>query len=362
MTKPLNILLLSKYGRLGASTRLRSLQYIPYLKQCGIHIHWQQLISDAELSARYKAGGYRHFEVLQAYARRLRAMHNRRAYDAVIIEKEALPWAPLWVERAMLGGVPYILDYDDAIFHNYDRHRLGIVRRLYGRRLDGLMAKAALMIGGNSYLAQRAKDAGTRRVAVLPTAIDLDRYQVRDTALVNTPPRIVWIGSPSTVAYLNILREPLQQLAQTTPFVLRIIGGGAIDLPGVQTEVVTWAEATEVQSIRSCDIGIMPLLDTPWEAGKCGYKLIQYMACGLPVVGSDIGVNPDIVPHGQCGYLASTPQQWLAALTSLLQDPALRQRLGQAGRNRVEQHYCIQQTGPRLAELIRSVLVPRDNV
>jgi glycosyltransferase involved in cell wall biosynthesis len=116
---------------------------------------------------------------------------------------------------------------------------------------------------------------------------------------------------------------------------------------------IPWTEQTEVASIASFDIGIMPLLDAPFERGKCGYKLIQYMACGLPVVASPVGVNCQIVEHGVNGFLADTPEQWEQVLMTLLADAGLRQRMGAAGRRKVEQHYSIQVTGPKLAAMLK---------
>jgi len=168
-------------------------------------------------------------------------------------------------------------------------------------------------------------------------------------------PRIVWIGSPSTVRYLQLLHNPLQDLAKLQPFVFRIIGGGAVAIPGVQVEVMPWAENTEVENITTCDVGVMPLVDSPWEQGKCGYKLIQYMACGLPVVASGVGVNPEIVQQGVNGFLANTSDEWVAALYKLLTDKSLSCQMGLAGRLRVESQYCLQVTGPKLAGLLRQV-------
>ena len=100
----------------------------------------------------------------------------------------------------------------------------------------------------------------------------------------------------------------------------------------------------------------MPLEDAPFERGKCGYKLIQYMACGLPVVASPVGVNCQIVEHGVNGFLAESPAQWEQAMKTLLANPALRQRMGQAGRKKVEQQYCIQVTGPKMAALLKGII------
>jgi glycosyltransferase involved in cell wall biosynthesis len=360
MNAPVRILALTKYARQGASSRLRTLQYEPLLAGEGIEVTVQSLLADEMLQLRYEQDSYGKAALFRAYARRCRQMLLRRKFDVVWIEKEALPWWPLWVERALLRGVPYVVDYDDAIFHRYDQHAHPWVRRLYGRRLDGLMAGAALVIGGNRYLAQRARDAGAPWVEVVPTVIDLERYpfpaKVRtvDPASVSLP-RIVWIGSPSTVHYLQLIREALQAVAAQHPFVLRIIGGGPVDLPGVQVEVIPWSEATETEAIRGGTVGIMPLLDSPWERGKCGYKLIQYMACGLPVVGSAVGVNPELVRSGGNGFLVTTPADWVAAVARLLRDHALCAEMGQAGRRRVEQTYCLQQTAPAVARLLRAV-------
>jgi len=109
------------------------------------------------------------------------------------------------------------------------------------------------------------------------------------------------------------------------------------------------------------DIGVMPMPDTPWTRGKCGYKLIQYMACGLPVVAAPVGVNAEIVEHGVNGFLASTDQEWREALSTLLANPELRRRMGAAGRKKVEEHYSLQVWGPRVAELLRSVIEKPQN-
>lgn len=353
MTAPLRVLALTKYGRLGASSRMRTLQYQPLLAQHGVRLDVRPLVPDAMLQARYGAGRYASAALLGAYARRARDLLGAGAFDLLWIEKEALAWMPLPLERALLRQAPYVLDYDDATFHHYDLHRSAAVRRVYGCKLDGLMAGAALVVAGNRYLADRAVQAGARQVEIVPTVVDLPRYPPTPCASPEEPARIAWIGSPSTARYLGAVAEPLRALAHRTPFVLRVIGGGDVRLPGVPTETIPWSEATEVQSLRDAVAGIMPLHDSPWERGKCGYKLIQYMACGLPTVASDVGANQDIVVHGTTGWLARDAQGWVDALDGLLRDPALRRRMGAAGRSRVEQHYCLQVTAPRLARLLR---------
>ena len=214
------------------------------------------------------------------------------------------------------------------------------------------------MIAGNGYLAARAWRAGASRVEILPTVIDLERYPepvAHKSQDVNRLPRIVWIGSPTTVPYLRLLAEPLRVLSLQIPFKLRVIGSADFEMTGVQVEAMDWSENTEFRDISDCEIGIMPLPDTPWEQGKCGYKLIQYMACGLPVVASPVGANLEIVQPGRNGYLADSNDAWVSALADLLQSDVLRQGMGACGRQDVESRYCLQKTGPVLASLLRTV-------
>ena len=351
------VLLLPRYGPLGASSRLRMLQYVPLLEARGFSFSIQPLLDDAALAALYGTGRYGAGRLLRAYALRLRALLRAGRYDLAWIEKEALPWWPAWLERLLLRQVPCALDFDDAVFHTYDRHRSALVRRLLGRRVDAGMRAARVVVAGNGYLAARARDAGAPRVAQVPTVVDLRHYPAAtppgDAPVPAGPPRIAWIGSPSTVHYLRRVAAPLRALARERAFRLRVIGGGRVDLPGVDVESVAWSRDAEAQRLRECAIGIMPLPDAPWERGKCGYKLVQYMACGLPVVASPVGANVDIVAGREGGLLAGDDAGWTDALRTLLDDPALRHRLGARGRAEVEREYSVQAQVDRVATLLR---------
>lgn len=351
----MTILFLTRYGRLGASSRMRFLLYLPWFKKMGIECTIAPLIDDKQLAERYRKNRYGLSSLMRSYTRRLLFLRQKRRFDLVWIEKEALPWFPAWLEHWLLGGVPYALDFDDAIFHNYDLHSSLVVRRFFSKRIDHLMAGARLVVAGNNYLAQRAREAGAPMVEIVPTLVDLDRYsaKIASNGKVDLP-RIVWIGSPSTARYLELLQKPLEELGRQFTFKLRVIGADAFALQGVNVECVPWTEASEAALIRECDIGIMPLLDSPWERGKCGYKLIQYMACGLPVVASPVGVNCEIISNGENGYLAGSDVEWVDVLGTLLSDAVLRHQMGAAGRRRVEADYCIQRVAPRMAGVLRT--------
>lgn len=347
----MKIFLFSKYGKQGASSRMRTLQFLPFFSE-QIDIEVNSLISDDALNSKYSNKKYSLSTSIQLYLARFLWLLKITKADRLWLEKELFPWAPAWLELIFLARRPYMIDFDDAIFHKYDKHRLGMVRCFLGRKIDRLMAKSALVVAGNQYLGQRALDAGAKRVEIIPTVVHLARYAAKDWSEQPVEPMIiVWIGSPSTTKYLQLLERPLAQLSQKYSLCVRLIGAAPITLQGCQVEQLPWTADTEAELVRSGDIGVMPLEDGFWERGKCGYKLIQYMACGLPVVATAISANFEIVDQGINGFLVKTEQEWFDRLDRLLSDRLLRQHLGTAGRKKVEQQYCIEVTAPKLEAL-----------
>ena len=350
-------LVLTRYDRLGASSRLRTMQYLPALAAAGIAAEVRPFFDDAYVEA-LNAGQGPGRAVPGYYLRRWRDLRAARG-DLLWLEKEAFPWLPSWFERiALPRHLPLICDYDDAVFHRYDLHRSAVVRAMLGRKIDRLMRRAALVTAGNAYLAGRARAAGAARVEIVPTVVDAAAYDTAPLPPGDGRPRIGWIGSPGTwETYMQPLLPMLQDMAREHGALIRAVGTG----PGPETEQLErlpWAEETESRLIQSMDIGIMPLDDSPWARGKCGYKLIQYMACGLPVIASPVGVNREIVEDGVTGFLVTTDAEWRAALARLLADAGLRRRMGAEGRRRMEERYSLQVWGPRVAQMLRQVAGP----
>ena len=354
----MKVLLLSRYDRLGASSRLRSLQYLPYFQSLNWQVDQEPLFSQAYLCNLY-ATQSTWKDVLLAYMRRFKALTRVGRYDLIWIEKEILPFFPAVAERLLkTRRIPYVVDYDDALFHRYDLHRLWPVRAVLGRKIDNVMRHASLVVAGNQYLADRARGAGARRVEIVPTVIDLNRYPapVYRNETTDRPLVVGWIGTPKTSCYLHPLKSVFASLQSRFNVRFAAVGASTESLGDLPVEPWPWTEETEVESISRFDIGIMPLDDSPWERGKCGYKLIQYMACGLPVVASPVGVNEQIVDHGSSGFLAGTSAAWAEALETLCTAANLRQQLGRAGRDKVEQTYCLQVTGPKLGRMLKEVI------
>lgn len=347
------VLALTRYESQGASSRVRLYQYLPALVAAGLEVTSAPLLRNADLAQRYATGRYASAEVLRAYTRRLRRLLTSDAYDLLWIQQELWPWMPAALERALLRGRRYVLDYDDALFHAYDQHPSPIVRRVFGQKVAHLVRGAALVVAGNPYLAAYARRAGAAHVEVVPSVVDTNVL-----GPVRPPPEgpftIGWIGSPGSERLLEPLRPVLAPLLEGDAPAARLVLVGATEnaLAGLPHEVRPWRETTEAAEIDRFHVGIMPLQDTPWECGKCGYKLVQYMARARPVVASPVGVNVDLVDEGKTGFLADTPQAWHAAFNVLRSDPARARALGEAGRRRVKAAYDVAVTAPRLATLL----------
>ncbi|MEX3011471.1 glycosyltransferase family 4 protein [Hoeflea sp. TYP-13] len=347
----MKLLILSRYDGRGASSRIRFLQYIPHLERAGFEVEVASFFDAAYLDSIYSGRAVR-FNSLGYFARRLQQILRVRSFDVIWLEKEALPWIPWPVERLLFpASVPIASDFDDAVFHRYDMHSRPSVRRLLGQKIDRVMAHSQMVFAGNDYLAGRARSAGASRVELIPTVIDLNAYPVESKASCDGRLRVGWIGTPETWdKFVSPMQNMIGEVAAEHNAVFRCVGATSSVSSRLHFEFLPWSEEHEVSMIQEMDIGIMPLPDTPWAQGKCGYKLIQYMACGIPVVASPVGVNSRIVEHGVNGFLASNESDWNIAVSTLLANPQLRHEMGAAGRKKVEAEYSVQVYGPRVVQ------------
>ena len=350
------LVILSRYDRQGASSRLRTMQYLPYLEAAGFDVEIASFFDADYLDALYSKRATKR-SMASYFSGRLGQLWRARKADVIWVEKEALPWVPWPIERLVYPAkVPLVSDYDDAVFHRYDLNRKGLVRWLLGRKIDGLMAASRTVFAGNSYLAERARTAGAPSVETVPTVVDTCAYGWQPDPAPDGKLRIGWIGTPQTWAEFGVpMMGMLKAAVQDQGAIIRAVGAGSPTQPISGFEFPAWSEDSEIALIQGMDIGIMPLPDTPWARGKCGYKLIQYMACGLPVIASPVGVNRQIVEHGINGFLAETEADWANALATLLADPVLRRRMGDAGRLKVEQQFSLRVFGPKVARMLLAV-------
>ena len=347
----MNIFYFTKYSRKGASSRLRSYQYFDYLKKFGFNIQVYPLFDDEYLENLYQ-GKKSITKIFSAYLSRCWSLRKINKADFVVIEKELFPYFPSWIEQFLkLCGIKYIVDYDDAIFHNYDLSSNKWIRRLLSKKIDRVMAASNTVIAGNNYLKNRAIKARAKNIEIIPTVIEAHRYQKKEFYKSKQPIVIGWVGSPSTLKYLTPLIGVFNSLAENYPIQVHIIGAASykIDLPNSIVNYIDWEEETEAWQIEKFDIGIMPLSETPWAKGKCAYKLIQYMASGLPVIASPVGMNKDIVFNGENGFLANTQEEWYSSIEKYILNMNMRKVHGQKGYELVQDKFTVE---CQLAKLI----------
>jgi glycosyltransferase involved in cell wall biosynthesis len=204
---------------------------------------------------------------------------------------------------------------------------------------------------GNEYLAARARQAGARRVTLVPTAVDHHAY-AKHTAPAHDTLTFGWIGSSATEHYLQTIAPEFEKLCSSPPVRLRLIGVEKHDFKCPDVVVAEWSEETELEQLAACDIGLAPMSDGPWERGKCGLKAIQYMAIGIPVLAADVGVLPTIVKHGETGFIYRDGAEFVRYARQLAEDAELRRRMGAAGRKRVAAHYSIHGWADTVAEVL----------
>ena len=349
---------------MGASSRLRTLQYLPLLEEQGFEFTVSSLFDEVYLEGLYNNNYRSYLAISRYYIKRLFIILQSKTYDLIWLEYEAFPYAPSFFEKLLaVLGKDYIVDYDDAIFHNYDLSKNRIVRRFLSTKIDSVMKSASCVIAGNDYLAERAKIAGAKYIEWIPTVVDQSRYMPRLEE--DSSQKVIgWIGSPSTQKYILDIKEALHTVCELHSARLLLVGATqdiVDEFSGIEVEVAAWSEDSEAQLIQQMDIGVMPLPDGPWEKGKCGYKLIQYMATGVPVIASSVGVNNDIINGSHCGFLADNTEQWTNSLNTLLSSADQREKFGKAGRRAVENIYSLQVQAPVLARIFNSIIKSKVN-
>lgn len=362
---PLRLLVLvPKPVGMSPGQRFRLEQWAPHAKaDHGITLDFLPFESPGLTRILYKRGY--HFEkaarVAFDFARRASAVVRARRYDAAVVYREAALIGPAIYERLLAwAGVPMFFDFDDAIWREGElaASQNGIFQRLHfwGKTSTTCRLARAVLVG-NAYLAEYAGKRNAN-VHVLPTSIELDRYPLQPELVDDDPFVVCWTGSTSTLAHFEQARTALERLAATRRIVVKVICNKPPDRPiaGAQNVFVPWREEGEAEVIGASHVGIMPLPDNEYTRGKCGLKALQYMATGRPVVIAPVGMNVDLVRSGKNGFLASTDDEWVEALTRLADSRELRTRIGEAGRRTVEQGYSAQVVAKMFAEAVRSAL------
>src|ERR1700738_1884666 len=283
---------------------------------------------------------------------RLRVLKEARRHDVVVLFK-TIGFNEFELGLLQRANRRIVFDFDDAVMFRDQKHRRPLRGKDFKKFLRTVRHCAAV-VAGNDFLACFAEASG-RRAIILPTSIDLRRYHLKQN-FDGPGLTIGWVGLSDGLPYLRHIQPALQRLSEMFPGLkLKVVSDKPLQLDRVQVENDPWRLETEQANLASFDIGIMPLWDSVWTRGKCGYKILQYMGVGTAVVASDVGVNNEIITSGENGFLARSEDDWVQAIGGLIENPELRKTFGLRGRELVERRYSLDAFAQGYAKLMREV-------
>lgn len=342
------------------SQRFRFEQYLSYFKENNYNCFWSYLIENEEADKQfYSSNNYLgKFKIFsKSIIKRFSEIRNSHTYDLIFIQRECFMLGTTFFERKFSKKGKVVFDFDDAIWlQNVSKANKSLAFLKNPQKTKGIISISNLVFAGNEYLANYAKQYNAN-VKVIPTTIDTlnhhNQVKIHKEKEVIT---IGWTGTHSTLKYLEDLGGVVEALSNKFTFRFLVICDKAPSLNWKGLEFTKWKRETEIEDLLQIDIGIMPLSDTEWAKGKCGFKILQYMALGIPAVAAPVGVNKEIVEHGINGYLASTSKDWIMYITRLAKDANLRNRMGKAGRQTVVDKYSVEANKDLYLKYFKEVL------
>jgi len=342
-----------------ASSRTRVYQYIPYLQREGVActIHPAGLDRRLVLGVRgvsgWKLSCVQAWERLEKAVRIALFLYRAPFYDVVFVQKVLLPIPLQKLLIALNSRVVY--DFDDAMYVPHQVQRSFWPAETNRRWFEHMVSASRWVVLENQYTAAHVRPLN-ECIVQITGPIEVHRYTPRFS--VQRGDRVVlgWIGTPSNTVYLEELRSTLERLGQRYPQVsLLLVGASPFRLENMLVAIRPWSLATEVADLQRFDIGLMPLPDDEWSRGKGGYKLLQYMATGIPAVVSPVGIVAEMITEGEQGFLAGMPGEWFEKLSRLIENPDLRAKMGHSGRKVVEECYSFEIASGRLLPVLREV-------
>lgn len=283
------------------------------------------------------------FGVVKGFIKRFGLLFKLRNYDFIFLQREFAPVGPPifeWIAAKILR-CKIIYDFDDAIWiaNTSKENKLASLFKAFWK-VKYVCKWSYKVVGGNDFLCEYARSFN-KQVNKIPTCVDTIHHHNRLKDQKTEKVIIGWTGSHSTMKYLNELIPVFETLQQKYPIELVVISNKAPEFSLIQLHYVRWQEETEVEDLLKINIGLMPLNPDPWCEGKCGFKLIQYLSLGIPAVASPVGVNKIIIEEGVNGFLCATKEEWLKALSALIENEEMRTEMGQKGRLKIEKEYSV---------------------
>ena len=339
----LKVLFLTRYPVEGASSRYRVYQYVDHLEQLGVGCTVQSFMDSAFYQTNMRPGRtlQKFWMTLKAFLARFLVLLKWKDYDVIYMQRELFPFGPPIIERMLKKrGATIFFDYDDALFINKPSRYNPIASFLRSpSKTRDMFRIADCTVAGNDWLRDSAINEGGHAVT-LEVAEDTERYLHRDNKDADPDVTIGWLGSPSTVKYLDLVHEPLRRIASKYPHVKwEIIGGNEFSMEGVPWTNTSWSLEAEVDGLARFDIGLMPLPQDDWSNGKSGGKARTYMAAGVVPVCTAIGYNLVLIKDGETGFLCESSDQWFSVISSLIEDKGKRQLIADSAIQEVKARF-----------------------
>lgn len=328
------------------SQRFRFEQYLDLFEAEGYQIDFHPFINEKTWELLYKPGKYwrKTIGMLGSFLRRWKLLFRLKDSDLIFIHREVAQLGPPifeWIISKVLKK-KYIYDFDDAIWlPNYSDTNAAFHRLKAYWKVNYCMKWAYQITAGNAYLANYAKQFNPN-VHVIPTTIDLINYHNQLTDYNQEELIIGWTGTHTTMHYLDDIVPILKELEKEIKFTFMVISNVPPNYELASLQFVKWNKSSEISDLAKFSIGIMPLRADQWSEGKCGFKGLQYMSLGIPALMSPIGVNKEIIEHGKNGFLLTTTDEWKTTIKTLLADKNLRQKIGRAGHQTIQQKYSVE--------------------
>ena len=340
----MKILILTLYDEQWAGIRIKVYQYLPILEERGIEYKVLPIITKG--FSLYGKPRYYLSACLNILLKWLKVIFLGFKYDAIWISNVFLP---LHLEKLIKASNKNIIyDFCDALYAGYDadyvvRDPVRVLLGKFGKVWLSRMLRISRHVFVENEQNKQFASHFCPNVSVITGPVDTERYAPRESRKSDASRTVVgWIGSPSTTPYLRFLENALRKLSERYPqVVIELVGASGLKIEGVPVVIKKWGFESEVKDLQNFDIGIMPLPDNEWTRGKGGYKLLQYMACGIPCVASPVGVNADIIQDGFNGFLARNEDEWIEKLSLLIESSDLRRKMGKNGRLIAEEKYSL---------------------
>ena len=315
-----------------AASRYRVLQYLPYLKEHGV----QATVLPFQ----------------KGFFKKLKLFKSVNEYDILFIQRKRFPI--LWLKYIRKNARRIVYDFDDSVMYRNSK-AANPESNTRVKMFKNMVNASDYVIAGNEYL-QKNTTPFTHNVTIIPSPIDMSLYPLKKYSEKNDNITLGWIGATGSIHYLEKMKPVFEALGRKYEDLrLKIICNVFFDCDNITVEKKLWSEQEEVADIQSFDIGLMPLMDDPWSHGKCGLKILQCLATGVPVVCSPAGVNKEIVKNGVHGFWANTREEWIEKLEILINDPDRRERMGMEGRKRVIEHYSLEANAPRMLKIFQQL-------